>query len=71
MRLILTQHARKRIRERNVFVRWIRAAVQFPDQIVELGDGRREAIKRIDNNTLHVIYSNAPNGVVVITVLWE
>lgn len=56
--------------ERGVRRAWIEAALSDPDRLVEARAGRRQAIKKVSDDTLSVIFVREGSDTVVITVFW-
>lgn len=70
MNLILTNHAKKRLIERNVKIEDIKTAIEFPDYTITK-DNKKEAYKRIKGKVLNVVYSKEDKYIKVITLIWK
>lgn len=55
MNLIFTKHAKKRMFERGIKEKDIKETIDFPEYIIKRGK-EIEAYKRINNQTLKVVY---------------
>ncbi|MBI4015981.1 MAG: DUF4258 domain-containing protein [Candidatus Aenigmarchaeota archaeon] len=71
MGIIYSMHAEYRALERGIKKVWIEEAIKSPDKIMGLTEGRKQAIKRVENNkVISVVYTMVHDNVVVITVYW-
>ena len=71
MRLILTNHALKRMRMRGVTEDQIRTAIRYPDRVKQIPQEKRVRVsKDFGKKTLDVVYRPIKNACVIITVIW-
>lgn len=68
MKIILTDHVKKRMKERNITKEDVESIVSLPDYTIKKA-GKVEAIKTMDDRTLKVIYSGKKDIIVVISVM--
>ena len=71
--VILTRHARERMRQRGITKRYIEIALADPDATMPgVQPGTFRIHKRMpDGNTLQVIYKPKPEGALIITAAWR
>ena len=70
MNLILSNHAKKRLIERNIKIEDVKTAIEFPDYTISKGN-KREAYKRIKGKVLKVVYFEEDKYIKVITLIWK
>ena len=71
MKIKLTNHASKRMRERGVTFAHIKKAFKNPFATLPTKDDKRRRIMaKIDNRTLDIIYVPQKKNVLIITVVW-
>jgi len=70
MELILTDHTKKRMRERNIKFAEIKNALEMPDYSIKK-EGKSEVIKRIDNKELKIVYVNEGKFIKILSVMWR
>ncbi len=70
MNIILTKHAKKRLRERGIKISWIRETVEMPEYVVKK-DNKKETHKRVGNKFLKVVYIKEDNFIKIISVMWK
>lgn len=70
MKIILTNHARKRMLERSIKVENIKDAIELPDYTIVKGN-KIEAYKKINNKNLKVVYNKGDNFIRIITLIWK
>ena len=70
MKLIFSNHAKKRMAEREIAVEKVKDAIDFPDYTVAFGD-KIESNKKINDKILKAVYSKEKNYIKVITVMWK
>lgn len=71
MKIILTEHARERIKERNITVRMIKSVLLDPDVTKPSFDNREVAIKVVAGQTIEIVYNKEKGGkYVIITVYY-
>ena len=70
-KIIYTQHANKRISERDISKNLVKAALTNPDVRLPCKDSERKRVmKSIEGKTLDVIYVEKINKYVIVTVVW-
>ncbi len=69
MDLILTNHAKKRMTERNVSLSQIKETISFPDYTIRK-DNKVEAYKSFNNQSLKVIHVEKGKFIKIITLIW-
>lgn len=67
-KLIFTNHAKKRMIERNIKLDEIKEGVEFPDYVVNK-DNKIESYKRIGERLLRIVYIRKGNFIKIITVI--
>jgi hypothetical protein len=71
VKIKLTNHAKKRMWERNVSISQIRKAFKKPFATLPTKDGRRKRIMAdIDKKILDIIYVPQRKDVLIVTVAW-
>ncbi len=70
MKIILSDHAKKRMKERNISFSQVQEAVDFSEYSVRK-EGKVEIYKKISNKTLKVIYEEKDNYIKIITLMWK
>ncbi len=70
MHVVFTQHAEKRMRQRDIERDTVRKALKDPDKTLNGELGRKIAHKLIKNKFLRIIYTTQNNKYIVITVCW-
>lgn len=70
MKLVLTDHARRRREERNITEEMITDAIQRPEMVLPSFRRRELARKEIGGKTLEVVFKRELGETVVITVYW-
>ena len=70
MKIVFTKHALKRMKERAIKEEWVRETIEIPDYTVSR-EGTVESNKKIENNTLKVIYNKKHNFIKIISVMWR
>lgn len=68
MKIILTNHAKSRMSQRNISLKEIEETIGLPDYILTKSD-KIEANKKIGNKSIKVIYSKKGNFIKIITVV--
>ncbi|MFA5992524.1 MAG: DUF4258 domain-containing protein [Candidatus Pacearchaeota archaeon] len=68
--IIITDHAKKRMVERDISFEIIKIAVEMPDYTVDK-DGMIEAFKKLDNKTLKVVYVSKDKFIKILSVMWK
>ena len=69
MKIIFTNHAKKRMIERNIKLEEIKEAIDFPDYTI-VKNNKYEAYKKVDNKNLKVVYTK-DKFIKVITLIWK
>lgn len=70
MKLILTDHARQRMEERDITEEMVANAIQRPEMVLPSFRGRELARKEIGGKTLEVVFKRELGEILVITVYW-
>ncbi len=70
MKLILTNHAKKRMIERKIKFNQIQDAINFPDYTIRR-ENRIEAYKRINDKLLNILYVQEGKFIKIVTVIWK
>ena len=70
MKIILSQHAKKRLAERSIKIKDVEETIEMPDYTISKGD-KKEAYKKINEKTLKVIYADEGKYIKVITLIWK
>jgi len=68
MKIILTDHAKKRMNEREISIREINETIEFPDYSVSKGM-KIESHKNINNKNIKIIYLKTTKFIKIITVI--
>lgn len=70
MHFIYTVHAKDRMALRKISEDEIEKAITKPDRLIDVRDGKRQAIKKVNGDKISVIYKEEEDSIVVITVYW-
>ena len=70
MELIFTDHAKKRMSERNIKIEQIKDTIELPDYTITK-DKKTEAYKKIKDKTLKIVYSKKDKFIRIITLIWK
>ncbi|OGC86170.1 MAG: hypothetical protein A2V73_07625 [candidate division Zixibacteria bacterium RBG_19FT_COMBO_42_43] len=70
MRIVLTEHARDRLSQRNIRKRDVIQTLKNPDRILKSFGRRKIAVKSIKEKTLEVVFREEKNILIVITSYW-
>lgn len=70
MKIILSYHAKKRLVERGIEMRYIQEAIEMPDYTISKGN-KKEAYKKIKDKTLKIVYIEEDKYIKVITLMWK
>ncbi|NCO96622.1 MAG: hypothetical protein COY38_00895 [Candidatus Aenigmarchaeota archaeon CG_4_10_14_0_8_um_filter_37_24] len=70
MKIKYTTHAEERISCRFIKKEWVRKAINNPDKTIDVKNGKKQAIKKINSDKISVIYAEENNEIVVVTVYW-
>ena len=70
MKIILSNHAKKRLIERNIKIRDIEETIEMPDYVISRGN-KKEAYKKIKEKTLKVVYFEEGKFIKIITLIWK
>jgi hypothetical protein len=68
MTLIFTNHAKKRMIERDIKLEEVQKAVDMPDYTISK-ENKVESFKKIGNKNLKIVYSKEGKFIKVITVI--
>lgn len=69
--IIYTNHAEERATKRFIKKEWVENTIKNPDRLIDVAYGRKQAIKKINNEEISVIYVKEDNNFIVITVFWS
>ena len=70
MKIILSNHAKKRLIEMNIKIRDIEETIEMPDYVISRGN-KKEAYKKIKEKTLKVVYFEEGKFIKIITLIWK
>jgi len=70
MKIVLTKHVRKRMRERGIPPASVKIALLRPDVRLRRADGRSVVVKFIQGRTLEVVYVVETSDYIIITVYY-
>ncbi len=70
MKLIFTNHAKQRIKERKIILQQIQETIDFPDYKISK-ENKIEAYKKIDNKLLKIVYIKEGKFIKIITLIWK
>jgi len=70
LRIVLTEHARDRLSQRNIRKRDVIQTLKNPDRILKSFGRRKIAVKSIKEKTLEVVFREEKNILIVITSYW-
>ena len=70
MNFILTNHAKKRMFERNIKINQIQKAINFPDYTIKK-ENKIECHKKFKNKLLVIVYTKEGKFIKIITVIWK
>ena len=70
MKIVLSSHAKKRLFERNVNIKYVQDTIAMPDYTISRNN-KKEAYKKISNKILKVVYIEEDNYIKVITLIWK
>jgi len=68
--IIFTEHARKRMRERDILRVDAIAAVKEPDSVYDEEGGTRLYRKKLTNHTLEVVTEFRGKRIIIVTLYW-
>lgn len=70
MKIFYTRHADVRMLFREIRREWVESAITLPDKLIDVGGGKKQAIKNLKEGKISAIYSISGEKVIVITVHW-
>lgn len=70
VKIVLTKHVLKRLKERNIKGIWSRQCARHPDFIFPVGDNKKAYLKDMGKNYLKVIIVEEGENLVVLTAHW-
>ena len=70
MRIVLSNHAKKRLIERGIKMRDVQEAIDIPDYTVSKGN-KKEAYKTMNGKTIKIVYSQEDKYIKVVTLIWK
>ncbi len=70
MKIILTNHAKKRLIERKIKIEEVLETIEMPNYTITKGK-LREVFRKINNQTLKVVYSVEDKYINVISIMWK
>lgn len=68
--IVYTAHAELRLKDKQIYKEWVEKTIEMPDRIIEVRDGRKKAIRKINGDKISVIYFDGPILTVIITAYW-
>ncbi len=66
---VLTNHAKKRMKERGITEKEIKKVLKNPDYSYPGAKGEKNLIKKINGKKIRVVYRESPRRKIIITVL--
>ena len=66
-----TDHAERKIKQRNLKKAWIRKVVENPEYVVKSYGNRRVAYRKIGKLYLATVFVKEKNNLVVLTAHWD
>ncbi len=69
MKIIYSNHAKKRMKQRNIEDWEIEHILKFPSYVKKTFEGRKEAIGEVKNRKIKVIFIELENYIKIITVI--
>jgi len=71
MKIILTNHAKKRMRQRGVGLDEIKKTIRYPDSVKSQPEPhKKRASKIFGRRTLDVVYEENNGRHIIVTVIW-
>lgn len=70
MKIVLTEHARDRLSQRNIREKEVIQTLKNPDRILKSFGRRKIAVKNIKDKTLEVVFREEKDILIVITSYW-
>ncbi|MBU3923500.1 MAG: DUF4258 domain-containing protein [Nanoarchaeota archaeon] len=70
MGIILSEHTKKRMKERSVKMEQIRECLDFPDYRISKGE-KVEFFKKFENHTLRLVCVEKNIFIKVVTLMWK
>lgn len=70
MKIVLSNHAKKRLVERNIKMEDIAKTIEMPDYTITKGT-KIEAHKKFSDRTLKVVYVSRDRFISIITLIWK
>lgn len=68
--IILTKHAKKRLKERNIALEQVKRAIYEPHISLPSLREKRRVMRDSGNKCLDVIYKETENVIILITAVW-
>ena len=68
MKIILTNHAKQRMIERNIHIEEIKDTLEFPDYTITK-ENKIEAYKKMEGKNLKVVYTARDKFIKIITII--
>ncbi len=69
VKIKITNHARKRAKERGIELNWIELILKIPDEVIDVKFGRKAAYKQFNDDFVVVIFEEQKDEITVITTL--
>lgn len=69
LKIIISEHAKKRAEERGISLEWIREVLENPEGLANVKFGRKIAYKKIEEKYVVVIFEERKDEILVITTL--
>ena len=70
MKIILTNHAKKRMSERGIKMKYLRDTIEMPDYTI-VKNRKIESYKKINEKTLKIVHSKDIKFIKIITLIWK
>jgi len=70
MKVVLSNHAKKRLFERGIKMNEVIETLEMPDYVVSKGN-KKEAHKKIKDKTLKVVYLEEDKYIKAVTLIWK
>ena len=65
----LSEHALKRLKERDIDIELIERAIEEPLEVIDVKFGRKAACSKLEGHYLVVIFEEQKDEIVIVTVL--
>lgn len=69
MRIVYSDHALKRLKQRGITPDHVEYVLQHPTYVKKSFEGRKEAVGTVENRFIKVVYIQAENYLKIITII--